>query len=49
MCLRIEEHGFENITKVLSGVSEHGKSQQAFYMEDSAEIEKLELFGMNFC
>lgn len=40
--------GLLDSMSVLSGVSEHWEFHQAFYMEGSAEVEKLEFFGTSF-
>lgn len=52
MCLQMEEDGPVNNMKVPSGVSEHWWFQKAFYMKDSAEVEKLkclELISVDNC
>lgn len=49
MCLQMQGGGYVDSTTVLSGTPEHWHFQQAFYMDESAEIENLELFGTDFC
>lgn len=49
MCLQMEQKGAADNPMLLSGISEHWNSQQAFDIEKSAKYEQLELLGTDFC